>query len=139
MDGEVPGAPNEVEKPKSTSDKISFSLKDLTLVMVDTFNLERHLHFLVRNEFHLIMKEFEYYSYLNVLFTEIEILKNEQRECICDKVETDSYDYLGDIKVSFQKLNEVTNKLETEEVSVPSYLTYSFIADLEIGFHQSHK
>lgn len=139
MDGNVPGTPQESIPPKQVGGKISFSSNQLALITVDTFNLERHLHFAVDGKMIIVVKEFEYYSYLNALFTEVEILKNEGAECICDKVETDSFEELGSEEFPLTEINLENNEVKESKIQLPIYLVYNFIGDLEVGIHKTHK
>lgn len=131
----VPGAPPEPEKPKTSGEgKPVFSFRDLELTDVLNVDGYRYLYFIVRGEYIVAIKEFEYYNYLSFIFEQLEFLIAEGEECTCDSVEPPFNVIEDNFKITAKLIDVDNNQVVKEEDRfIKVYDVYDLIPHTIVG------
>lgn len=140
---EQPGAPTPIEiKPQpSNEDRPSFSFRELELAEVSYIDGYKFLFFMVRGEFVVCMKEFEYYNLLSFIFDEIQFIQVETdgQGCTCDII-TPNYNIVqDDFKISVHKIDVKSDQVSEEEKYIKVFEVYDLLQNTIVGFHQENE
>lgn len=137
-DNEKPGAPPETEpvKPQTSGeDKPSFSFRDLELIDIVNVDGYRNLSFMVRGEFIVVMRQWEYFNYLDFIFEQLELLSQEGEEsCKCDLCSPPHATIEENFKITAQMLDiENQSVVEEKDKYIKIYEIYDLIPSTIVG------
>lgn len=137
-----PRPPEITPKPTIVKDNISFSYRDLELLNTIEVDNIMYLTFMVRGEFIVQIKKFEYYEYLDYVFTQVMFLTEDGATCICD-LTTPTVDILDEnYHITAIKIDSNTEEqLEKEERYIKMYLATDLTLNAAVGYHdeEEHK
>lgn len=138
MSDNIPGAPNEPQKPKEISKKISFSYLDLVFDDAFISDNRKFVRYFINKEeaFYVEMLQLEFLQYQQLYFDAVSNC-NEDTQCSCDEV-SPHYEFLGEEKVILKIENTETKEITEEEIIHPVYYIYDIPNSFKFGLHKSH-
>src|SRR5690606_27351198 len=101
--------------PVLTNPQVAFSYEELQLQQVIFSDNEYFLLFMLRGEYLVQIRQFDYFAWLNFIFTEIAIIQDEDpNDCICN-ICTPDYEVLeGEPEVNKVELDPKTKEIISE-------------------------
>lgn len=125
MSDNEPGAPKQPEKPKENPKRLKFELPDLSLLTVDRVDGHSFLTFICKDEFAVMMKQWEYFELQNAVF---DIICGENNVIVEINAECELLE--GELKMQGLAINLDTKEEEEINKTLKIYSVYNLLSNL---------
>lgn len=133
--GAPPDSPSK-PKPISNEKEVSFSFRELDLQEVLLVDGYKMLSFMVRGEFVVLIREFDYFNLLSYIFGQIEFIQSDEdgQGCTCDNITPSTILIEDNHKIQVQRIDTDTNEVVEEgEKFIKVYEAYDLVSNTIVG------